>query len=174
MPGDRSPPIQDADARALDSYDLANASCRLLKLALKRAGELVAEEISETGLRPRAFMTLIAIYQNPGITQNDLVKTTGSDRSTIGELINRFEARGFVARKRDRRDQRVNLLFVTAAGTKALRESLQGTLRAEERFRAMIPAKNRDGFFEILAHLGEDGETAESPHGAGSEPATVA
>jgi len=161
MPGDGSRPNQNAHARELDAYDLTRASCRLLKLALKRAGELVAEEIGEAGLRPRPFMTLIAIYQNPGITQNDLVKTTGSDRSTIGELTHRFETRGYIRRKRDANDQRANLLYVTAAGTKALQESLDGTLRAEERFRAMIPAESRVEFFEILTRLGDDGETSD-------------
>lgn len=161
MSGEGEPPIRGAEASELDAYDLENASCRLLKLALKRAGELVAEEIGETGLRPRPFMTLIAIYQNPGISQNDLVTITGSDRSTIGELTNRFETRGYITRKRDTSDQRVNLLYVTAAGTKALRESLRGTQRAEERFRAMIPAGKRDDFFEILAQLGKDDEAAE-------------
>ncbi|MDH3235612.1 MAG: MarR family winged helix-turn-helix transcriptional regulator, partial [Alphaproteobacteria bacterium] len=116
MSGDGAPPIAHGEASELDDYDLTNASCRLLKLALKRAGELVAAEIGETGLRPRPFMTLIAIYQNPGITQNDLVKVSGSDRSTIGELTNRFETRGFITRERDASDQRVNLLYVTAAG----------------------------------------------------------
>lgn len=159
MLGDRTPAKRSAAAKALDEYDLANAPCRLLKLALKRAGELVAEEIGEAGLRPRPFMTLIAIHQNPGITQNDLVKLTGSDRSTIGELIQRFETRGFIARKRDANDQRVNLLYVTDAGTAALQDSLPGTLRAEERFRAMIPPEYRDAFLVILAHLAEDGET---------------
>jgi DNA-binding MarR family transcriptional regulator len=162
MPGDEPRANRPAKSRELDAYDLATASCRLLKLALRRAGEMVAEEIGEAGLRPRPFMTLIAIQQNPGITQNDLVKITGSDRSTIGELIQRFEVRGFVTRERDKNDQRVNLLFVTGDGEMALRKSLHGTLRAEERFRAMVPAEHREAFFKILAQLAEDGETDRS------------
>lgn len=162
MRGDNPPANRPAKPRELDGYDLANASCRLLKLALKRAGELVVEETGEAGLRPRPFMTLIAIQQNPGITQNDLVKITGSDRSTIGELIQRFVSRGFVTRERDTKDQRVNLLTITEAGELALRESLHGTLRAEERFRAMVPAKHRKTFFKILARLAEDDEHSDS------------
>jgi DNA-binding MarR family transcriptional regulator len=171
MPGESTPAGTSATASELDAYDLANASCRLLKLALKRAGELVTEEIGEAGLRPRPFMTLIAIHQNPGVAQNDLVRLTGSDRSTVGELIQRFEARGFVTRRRDANDQRVNLLYVTEAGAVALQESLPGTLRAEERFRALIPPKHRDAFFEILARLGEEDEAAARPSGV--EPASV-
>lgn len=172
MPGRGPRATTKPDARALDDYDLAHASCRLLKLALKRAGEMVAEEIGNAGLRPRPFMTLIAIYQNPGITQNDLVRTTGSDRSTIGELIQRFVTRGFITRERDANDQRVNLLYVTDAGTAALLESLPGTLRAEERFHAMVPPEHRETFFQILARLAEDGD--ERANEAEAEPATVA
>lgn len=161
MPEDDRPANPLAMLRELDAYDLATASCRVLKLALRRAGEMVAEEIGEAGLRPRPFMTLIAIYQNPGITQNDLVKTTGSDRSTIGELIQRFETRGFITRERAANDQRVNQLYVTEEGTMALRRSLHGTLRAEKRFRAMVPPEHRDTFFEILARLAEDEARAE-------------
>jgi MarR family transcriptional regulator, temperature-dependent positive regulator of motility len=161
MPRAGPPAKSSAGARALDTYDLANASCRLLKLALRRAGELVAEEIGEAGLRPRPFMTLIAIHQNPGITQNDLVKISGSDRSTVGELIQRFATRGFIKRTRDAQDQRMNRLYVTETGSTALRESLPGTLRAEERFHAMVPTEHRTIFFEILAMLAEDGEASE-------------
>jgi DNA-binding MarR family transcriptional regulator len=161
MPDDNPPANKPAKPRELDRYDLANASCRLLKLALRRAGELVVEETGEAGLRPRPFMTLIAIQQNPGVTQNDLVKITGSDRSTIGELIQRFVSRGFVTRKRDVNDQRVNLLSITEAGELALRVNLHGALRAEERFRAMVPAAQRETFFNILAQLAEyDEESA--------------
>ena len=39
MSGDGEPPIQDAEVSELGAYELANASCRLLKLALKRAGD---------------------------------------------------------------------------------------------------------------------------------------
>jgi len=160
MTVEETAPAGVAEAGELDTYDLNNASCRLLKRALKRAGEIVAEEIGEAGLRPRPFMTLIAIYQNPGITQNDLVKLTGSDRSTVGELIGRFEARGDIARKRDRKDQRVNLLYVTAAGTRALRHSLRGTVRAEERIRALIAPAMRGQFFDLLERLGGDDDPA--------------
>lgn len=162
MPRARTPAKKSANAQQLDGYDLANASCRLLKLALRRAGDMVAEEIGDDGLRPRPFMTLIAIHQNPGITQNDLVRTSGSDRSTIGELIQRFETRGFVTRERDANDQRVNRLFVTEDGAAALRESLPGTLRAEERIHAVIPAEHRALFFELLGRLAEGGEDADA------------
>jgi DNA-binding MarR family transcriptional regulator len=172
MPGDDPPANKPAKSRELDAYDLANASCRLLKLALRRAGELVVEEIGENGLRPRPFMTMIAIQQNPGITQNDLVRITGSDRSTIGELIQRFEGRGFVTRARDDNDQRVNLLYVTNAGTKALKDSVHGTVRAEERFREMVPAEHRETFFKILAQLAED--EAEDESASSAEPAPAA
>jgi len=172
MPGDEPPANKPAKSRELGEYDLANASCRLLKLALRRAGELVAEEIGESGLRPRPFMTLIAIQQNPGVTQNDLVRITGSDRSTIGELIQRFETRGFITRTRDVNDQRVNLLYVTDQGMQAVRDSLQGTMRAEERFREMVPAEHRETFFKILAQLAED--EAEDESAPTAEPAPVA
>jgi len=161
MPDDDKPANPRAAPRKLDAYDLSTASCRLLKLALRRAGDMVAEEIGETGLRPRPFITLIAIHQNPGITQNDLVRTTGSDRSTIGELIQRFAGRGFIARERDANDQRVNRLYVTENGALALRESLPGTLRAEERFRALVPPEHREMFFEILTRLAEDSEESD-------------
>ena len=140
----------------LDKYDLSSAPCNLLKRALRRAGELVVEELGDEGLRPRQFTALIAIYQNPGITQNDLVMMTGSDRSTIAEMISRLDSRGDVTRERDSMDQRVNRIYITETGTKALQQSLHGTVRAEERFRELVDAELRGSFFESLRELGDD------------------
>jgi len=150
-----------ASVQELNEYDLDNAPCNLLKHALKRAGEYVVAEIGDEGLRPRQFTTLIAIYQNPGITQNDLVAVTGSDRSTTAELISRLDARGDIIRERDPNDQRANRLFVSDAGTEALRQSLRGTLIAEQKFREIIEPGLRSEVFAGLRKLADDGPIAE-------------
>ena len=160
MSGDGTTPNEAAEPHELEAYDLTGSPCNLIKRALKRACDLFIEEAGDAGLRPQQFIALIEIYQNPGITQNDLVKLTGSDRSTIAELIARMAARGDLIRKRDKRDQRVNRIFLTEGGIRVLRRALPGVVRAERLFFELIAPESRDSFIASLRALGEDDRIA--------------
>ena len=153
MSGDGTQALPEASAIDIDAFDLDETPCHLVRLALKRAYDIFVDEVAHLGLRPPQFTVMITVYQNPGLNQNDLAKLTGSDRSTVAELIGRLEARGCLQRRRARRDHRVNKLYVTEEGERALRRSMPAVARAEARIMELIPAEHRDGFLEALKVL---------------------
>lgn len=140
-----------------DIYDLLDTPCHLIRLALKRAYDIFLEEVGGTGLTPPQFSIVLAVHQNPRIKQYDLVKLTGSDRSTVAELVGRLVERGFLVRKRLKDDQRVNRLLTTEEGEASLRNSISGAATAEERIIAPIPEDKREDFIvclKLIADLG--------------------
>ncbi|MHA1538081.1 MAG: MarR family winged helix-turn-helix transcriptional regulator [Alphaproteobacteria bacterium] len=133
-----------------ETYDLLQTPCHLIRIALKRVYDIFLEEVGGSGLTPPQFSVVLAVHQNQSIRQNDLVKLTGSDRSTVAELVGRLVARGYLTRKRLKEDQRVNRLLTTELGKEALRRAISGALAAEKRIIDPIPADKREEFIRCL------------------------
>ena len=72
---------------------LAESPSHLMHRALQLALDIYAEEAGPDGLTQRQFAVLEAVAARSGLTQTDLVKATGIDRSTLADLV----ARGFDA-----------------------------------------------------------------------------
>jgi DNA-binding MarR family transcriptional regulator len=145
------PPAADDPVPA---YKLVDAPGHLLRRCQQRAVEIFGEEVGP-GLTPRQFAILVAISQNPGLTQTDLVGATGVDRSTVGDMVTRLMRRGLIRRRRSGRDQRANTLVILPAGLQALRRALPGVERAQLRILEPLPEAARAAFVAALRAIAE-------------------
>lgn len=75
-------------------------------------------------MTPVQFAALAAVTQRPGTDQAALSALIGYDRATIGGVIDRLEARGWLVRSASRADRRLKLVRITPAGRKALARAL--------------------------------------------------
>ena len=141
--------------RTIDLVDIRRTPGHLLRRAQQRAVDLFVQAVGENGLRPPQFAVLVTIYQNPGLNQTHLVDKTGIDRSTIAEMIDRLVARGYIERKRDTGDQRVNTLWATVAGVAALEACVDAAMAAQEEILAPVPPEKRAALLEALVLLAE-------------------
>src|SRR3982751_677024 len=73
---------------------------------------LFVEECSAHDLTPVQFAALVAIHTHPGIDATRLSAVIAFDRSTLGNVIERLEAKTFIQRKPAREDKRVKLLYL--------------------------------------------------------------
>jgi DNA-binding MarR family transcriptional regulator len=153
-------PLPAARSSRLDTVVLHETPGHLLRRAQQRAGDVYVRAVGDDGLRSPQFAVLLTVYQNPGLNQTALVRRTGIDRSTIGDMISRLVRRGLLARKRTRADQRANTLWITADGVAALERTLDAAMAAQDEIMAPIPADRRDAvvaLLKLLADLPEDG-----------------
>src|SRR3546814_9098554 len=84
----------------LATFNLDDAPGHLLRRCQQLAVDLYTMEVGVSGLTPRQFALMLAIYQNPGISQVELVRLTGIDRSTVAEMVARLIKRGLLVRQR--------------------------------------------------------------------------
>ena len=141
-----------------DNYDLHGAVGHLLRRSQQRAVDLFVEEVGEDGPTPRQFAVLLSVHQNPGISQTDLVRMTGIDRSTLTEILRRLGRRGLIRRERQAGDRRTNALHLTAEGRTAMEAAIDAVERAQERILEPIPAGERRAAVRVLERLaGLDG-----------------
>lgn len=68
-----------------------------------------------------SVLWLVADY--PGMSQTDLAQCLQMDRATVMAIVNRLQARGFLARRPSRKDRRRQTLHVLPDGEKALAEA---------------------------------------------------
>src|SRR6202045_2683522 len=86
------------------------------------AVSIFVEECRAYDLTPVQFASLVAIHTHPGIDATRLSAVIAFDRSTLGNVIERLQAKGFIERKPSREDKRVKLLYLTKSGVALLRD----------------------------------------------------
>lgn len=132
---------------------LAASPSHLMHRALQLALDIYAEEAGPDGLTQRQFAVLEAVSHRSGLTQTDLVRATGIDRSTLADLVARMTTRGLLDRERSTIDARAKAVRLSEAGQAALDAARPRVEAADRRILALLPKGKRDGFLALLADL---------------------
>ena len=132
---------------------LAASPGHLLHRALQLALDIYAEEAGPDGLTQRQFAVLEAVSHRAGLTQTDLVRATGIDRSTLADLVARMTTRGLLDRERSVVDARAKAVRLSEAGAAALEAARPRVEAADKRILSLLPKGKRDGFLALLADL---------------------
>ena len=140
-------------ARTANSFDLDKSLSHLLRRTQQYAYDLFTQNLSKTDLTPRQFVVLLAVSEEEGLSQTDLVNRTGIDRSTLADMISRMIKRGLLARQRTAQDARANSVRLTAAGRKALNSAQPKASAAEETLLALIPKTVQKDLLRTLTQL---------------------
>jgi DNA-binding MarR family transcriptional regulator len=114
---------------------------------------LFMEECKAFDLTPVQYAALIAIRTHPGIDATRLSAVIAFDRSTLGSVIERLEAKKFVERKPASEDKRVKLLYLTRGGAGVLREIMPSVERAQARMLQPLRPADRKSLLTLLAQL---------------------
>ena len=132
---------------------LDRSPSHLLHRALQRALDIYAETAGPTAVTQRQYAVLSAVAAREGLTQADLVRSTGIDRSTLAELVARMLGKGLIARERSNEDGRANTVSLTDKGKTALLEAEPRSFAADEAILKLIPSGKRGGFIAGLRAL---------------------
>jgi DNA-binding MarR family transcriptional regulator len=103
----------------------------LLHRAAQRMGGATGEVAERHGLALRDYIVLSALDKTPGLTQGELGKALGLDKTTLMSQLDRLERRGLVVRHSDPRDRRLRIPVITDDG-EALRATVAGACAAVE------------------------------------------
>ena len=142
------------------SGSLGASPSHLMHRVLQLALDIYAEETGSAGLTQRQFAVLEAVSQKSGLTQTDLVRATGIERSTLADLVARMTAKGLLAREKSAVDARAKAVSLSAAGQAALDAARPKVEAADKRILALLPKSKRDGFLGLLAELAGEADAA--------------
>src|SRR5689334_25417113 len=114
---------------------------------------LFIEECRAFDLTPVQYAALIAIHTHPGIDATRLSAVIAFDRSTLGSVIERLEAKKLIERRPSGEDKRVKLLYLTKAGAALLRDIVPAVDRAQARMLQPLKASDRKTLLALLTQL---------------------
>ncbi|MEB2347550.1 MAG: MarR family transcriptional regulator [Comamonadaceae bacterium] len=122
---------------------------RLQQMAVAR----FMEETQAHGVTPVQYAALSAVQRHPGMDQRTLAQSIHFDTSTIGSVIDRLEARGWLVRGASATDRRVRLLTLTPEGERLLEAVEPAVQRAQQRMLDPLPERQRQQFLRTMATL---------------------
>lgn len=128
---------------------LLNDVARLMRTAYDR-------RIRKLGLTRAQWWVLTHLYRGNGVSQTELADILEIEKPTLGRLLDRLEAKGWVRREHDASDRRVWRVHLTDEVEPALRT--MRTIAAELRRNALtgISAAERERFVDTLLAIKEN------------------
>jgi DNA-binding MarR family transcriptional regulator len=109
--------------------------------------------VGNSNITPRQYAVLSVVAKQEGISQTDIVNTTGIDRSTMAELVGRLVMRGWLQRRRSKDDARFYAVRLTAAGRKALKIGERAALGIDGKVLAALSSRQHAQFIEALGKI---------------------
>jgi len=70
--------------------------------------------VRRLGLTRAQWLALTRLHRRPGASQSELADMMEVEKATVGRLIDRLEAKGWVERRAQAGDRRVNRVYLTA------------------------------------------------------------
>jgi DNA-binding MarR family transcriptional regulator len=144
--------------KGLGARALEHSPSHLLHRALQLALDIYAEETGPEAVTQRQYAVLSAVAAHEGLTQTDLVRATGIDRSTLADLVARMIGKQLLGRERSTADARANTVRLTDAGRAALEAAGPRVAAADERILKLLPARRREAFLSVLLELSHAAE----------------
>jgi DNA-binding MarR family transcriptional regulator len=117
------------------------------------AVSIFVEECRAYDLTPVQFASLVAIHTHPGIDATRLSAVIAFDRSTLGNVIERLEAKDYIERKPSQGDKRVKQLDLTKTGAALLRDIMPSVDRAQARMLQPLKPADRKTLLALLTQL---------------------
>jgi DNA-binding MarR family transcriptional regulator len=139
---------------------LAESPSHLMHRVLQLALDIYSEEAGADGPTQRQFAVMEAVSARSGLTQTDLVRATGIDRSTLADLVARMTTKGLLERERSAVDARAKAVKLSEAGAALLEQARPRVEAADKRILALLPKGKREGFIELLGDLATAADAA--------------
>jgi len=134
-----------------------NSLDQLIGYNLKRVYILLQmdfrEALAADDLSARVFSALSVTVEHPGISQSDLARQLGIERSGLVAIVDQLEQRHLVQRVAVPGDRRVQALHPTDAGRETYARALATVHRHEEAFFDMVTPQERDQLLAILRKI---------------------
>ncbi len=142
----------------------------LIRRAHQIAVAIFMEECAAQNVTPVQYACLSAIARQPGVDATRLASTVAFDRSTLGNVLERLEAKGWVDRRPSSEDRRVKLLYISPAGEKLL-EAIEPAVRAtQKRVLEPLSPADRKTFLRLIADMVEgNNDMSRAPMGRALE-----
>jgi DNA-binding MarR family transcriptional regulator len=109
--------------------------------------------LADEELSPRMFSVLSMTVETPGITQSEVARLLGIERSGLVAIVDALEQRGFVARASVKGDRRAQALVPKPKGQSFYRMALAVVRAHEEKLLSALSPEERAQLLDLLLRI---------------------
>ncbi|MEV4359315.1 MarR family winged helix-turn-helix transcriptional regulator [Nonomuraea sp. NPDC051941] len=109
--------------------------------------------IADTGVTPGQFAQLLALFEEDGLTQQELCERVRIDQSTMAHTLKRMQRDGLVVRTADPQDRRRSHYRLTERARQIQPELTRGAREANARALRGIDQEEFDAFMRTLDRM---------------------
>lgn len=139
--------------RQADIQFLYKMPGHLIRRVQQISSALFAEECGIFDLTSVQFAALLAIGANPDIDATRLSHLVAFDRSTLGDVLERMESKGWIERHATKADRRIKLVRLTTAGDALLRKVEPAVGRVQHRLLEPLAPQERRTMVHLLSRI---------------------
>jgi DNA-binding MarR family transcriptional regulator len=119
---------------------------RLMRTAFDR-------RVRQLGLTRSQWLVINRLHRRPGATQSELAEMLEVEKPTAGRMVDRMEARGWVQRRGDGADRRVNRLYLTRDADLMQRRLSKIADRTIDDALSRLSLREREQFSDLMARV---------------------
>jgi len=105
------------------------------------------------GLSRGQWWLLTHLYFHDGCSQTELANSMEAERATVGRMLDRLEARGWVERRMDPSDRRLKRVFLTPTVAGLVRRMRAHAEELQARFMGGLSPGQCELFLELARHI---------------------
>jgi DNA-binding MarR family transcriptional regulator len=106
--------------------------------------------VRELGLTRSQWWVMNHLYRNPGLTQSELAEILEVEKPSVGRLLDRLEAKGWVRREHDTRDRRAWRVHLGEAAEPQMRALRKRATELMSDALAGLSAADRERLVDLL------------------------
>jgi DNA-binding MarR family transcriptional regulator len=149
---ERSKIADEGGTTKVDLGPLDNYIAFHLRMAQETALRAFIASSRRPEFKPGHFATLMVVKLNPGISQIEVCRAIGRDKSTISPIIRELGNKGLLHRQNSLADRRSVLLQLTPKGNAALDKLLEDVEAHDRRLDAIV-GKSKPTLIALLKKI---------------------
>lgn len=122
--------------------------------------------VRDIGLTRAQWLVLTRLYRRPGASQTELADMLEIDRASAGRMIDRMQKNGWVERRADSEDRRINRLYLTADARRAHKDMWAVAEATVDDALAPLSVAEREQFTRLAARVKGQLQSMAGAHGA--------
>ena len=131
-----------------DNLTLNHQLCFALYAATHAVTRAYRDGLEQAGLTYTQYLVMMVLWEKDNISVGSIAQRLDLDSATLTPMLKRLEIAGFIARKRNKDDERVVEISLSKAG-----DALQETIAKVQNGVACQTGLSQEEFFELRASL---------------------
>lgn len=132
------------------NFDLLSSPGSLLRRCHQSSRSIYDRLMGHTSLSRQQISLMISIYHNPASTHSQLSNTSGFERNTLAEMIDRLIVANYATRERSEHDGRAYAVDLTAQGRELLERHIEDIEAIQKEILKPLPPEMRPDFIRCL------------------------